>query len=129
MGIAEFRAWDTEEKVYRYLNILGEWDCEDCLFVRGNSAYTRIILEQYTGIRDKNSAKLYDGDIIKNTKYGGTAVIVWGIPGETYCGWGIQWIHNKPSGLPTYALLYYKNLENCEKIGNRHENPELLGGM
>ena len=80
---------------------------------------------QYTGIKDRNGNKIYKDDIIENKVYGGIAKIVWGLPNQHYCGWTIEWIRDSQMSSKT-ALLYYKNLENCEVIGNIYDNPELL---
>lgn len=118
-----FRIWDTKCNVYFYdfyLNIVcGRFkacDSED----KG-----RYIIEQCTGLKDKNGKLIYEGDIIELTrsrnygwcKRGRRLVVSW----NTFncCGFGFGAIGN----------LTKKCADNCIVIGNIHENPELLEGI
>lgn len=98
-------------------------------------AFDEVIIEQYTGLKDKNGKKIYEGDILDFTyqllkyppeKYRG--VVEFGNPNGLYdWGWAIRFIgKEKPSN--TYILLWVENEEaECLVVGNIHENPELLG--
>lgn len=102
--------------------LLGSWLSEVRL-----EDYNQLIFEQCTGLKDKTGGLAFDADIIENKKYGGKAVIRWGVPGESYCGWCVEWVpENMNKGQMKHDLLYYSNFENCEIIGNIHENPELM---
>ena len=77
------------------------------------------IIQQYTGLKDKNGAEIYEGDICK------TFGLMDNIIGEVVfkdCGWRLLtlagWSHSKSfsNGL----------IGSLEVIGNIYENPELL---
>lgn len=79
----------------------------------------RVILEQYTGLKDKNGKEIYGGDIVKVVGVGVSRVI--------QSGWG-EWqlcdLTNSDGNI--LSLGYCLEREYCEVIGNIHENPELL---
>jgi len=67
---------------------------------------------QYTGLKDKNGVKIFEGDIVRN-QYERIGVIVFeGV------GFRIKW--NEISD----SLIVWQN--KLEAIGNIHDNPELL---
>jgi uncharacterized phage protein (TIGR01671 family) len=81
-----------------------------------------IVIEQYTGLKDKNGRKIYAGDILGGMY---NAVVRWC---DKCSGWNLY--------DPGYGCLQCEgdimwtevaqNLDNREVIGNIHENPELL---
>lgn len=126
----KFRAWSNEHN--RYCDFvtfdeLGRW----IGWIESNGVYLTtvdIILEQDTGLKDKNGKKIREGDIIQeeidfNSKmtdgvfsykvYWDNDTLIWSldpIDGES--------IHNE---------LWETN-SSREIIGNVHENKDLLGG-
>ena len=91
-----------------------------------NDLNDNLIVEQFTGLHDKNGKEIYEGDIL-NVGENLVCEIVYvdknveDYGDEIHCAFHAKvYIHNKTIPLDSYL----KN--NCEIIGNIHENPELL---
>lgn len=117
----KFRAWDKERLEWEYLpesgNIeLGQTEGET-FFLEFD--YERFIIEQFTGLYDKNGSGIYEGDVVKyDAIRGKTCQITWDIELSRFI------IMTKCKG--DYAGLTTYNKSELEIIGNIHENPELL---
>ena len=75
---------------------------------------------QYTGLRDKNGVKIYEGDIVKGYYYiNGVKKRIVGRVVFGYNGWNI-------SGVGHYVRDTIILTSACEVIGMIHDNPELL---
>ena len=83
-----------------------------------------LIWEQSTGLKDKNSKEIYEGDIVfffTELFDKGTG----GFYGEEEHNAVVEWFDNGFAFMD--KIPFDPNIE-CEVIGNIHENPELLRG-
>lgn len=89
---------------------------------------------QYTGLKDKNGKKIFEGDIVRLTdehnEMEWTAVVVFGNPNGDYnWGWQLSAIEEFDGNKD---ILLWVDMEEsgayCEIIGSIHDNPELIGG-
>lgn len=112
----KFRAWDKESK--EMFNIFD--GSHDNWFLP--SWKDKYNVMQYTGLKDKDGAEIYEGDIIKNASGEDFDIIsIIEFSKGTFC--------LKEKGNQQYDYienpLYEWNCE-CEVIGNIYENKELL---
>ena len=119
----KFRAWSEEHGRYCDFVTLdrdGQWLGWLEIWIENRKSFlttTDIIIEQYTGIKDKNGRNIYEGDIVSKHNSDTKGVVKQVKDGQ----WAIYW-DNVPDGY--YVLFKYSNF--CEVVGNIHENNELL---
>lgn len=81
----------------------------------------RYILEQFTGLTDKNGVKIFEGDIVKGISNNPFSMGEWR---EYVVIWGVDHWHIKDTYFTLQELFNYCN-NKIEVIGNIHDNPEL----
>ena len=120
----KYRAWDTKfEKMYEDKYIGKHWDDWDLqtLFPSGDKAECvlidgkRIILMQYTGLKDKNGKEMYEGDIIEHD------------PNPEDYTRDIIVFNEGAFSLKNDDNLNSLEYEEFKVIGNIYENPDIWG--
>lgn len=129
----KFRAWNTEKNEWLYLPETGDIELTQYI---GNSFefsydFDNVIIQQYTGLKDKNGKEAYDGDICQWIRLSGTIQYfkISQVPG----GFAVN---THQDDLKKENIVFYTGLSdmqnaswftgNLEVIGNIYETPELL---
>lgn len=105
----KFRAWDGDKMLDDVVPT-----CSGEIAVLGEYDWTTrsVVVEQYTGLKDKNGKEIYEGDFVRQFDDEEYFVVKF-----EYGGF-----------LPFTAYMLTFDIDYCEVIGNIHENPELIGG-
>ena len=76
---------------------------------------------QYTGLKDKNGVKVFEGDVVRylNSIESGNGVVIFDA-----CAFLFNWIDIDETDS---LLRYFQCSKELEVIGNIHDNPELMG--
>ena len=114
----KFRAWNKISKTM-YGNSI--YNCKDSFDMQLKHPQIYELM-QYTGLKDKNGVKIYEGDIVSAWSEG---ICAKGVVTKRVDGlWIIKpsWQNNKLWGICPDK----KGFSEVEVIGNIYENPELL---
>ena len=117
----KFRAWNKETKTMHY-KAEQAYDCMTGTPLFYKSSFGDVlddenyIVEQCTGLKDKNGKLIYEGDVLSD--YDGFKILVRWDDLELKYGF-VPVLKNNTEDLDIYP-------NECEVIGNIHQNPELM---
>jgi len=138
----KFRAWDNREKRYVSSSMVQNQVILTEPTEHGFKLKTCFILEQFTGLLDKQGKEIYEGDIIKypNEIYrmfravgwegeiDGFELVVWSEKNIAFMGKDLNRLqegYQLEEISPRY-LWVLEMAKKSEVFGNIHQNPELL---
>jgi uncharacterized phage protein (TIGR01671 family) len=131
----KFRAWNKENEefvkpdldwmLYFFGTSLGKTWPPVFGFTREN--LDKYIFLQFTGLKDKNGKEIYEGDVLRCERSGGTCfgVVEWWENREYRIIYKLRHDPGKPNQKEEYLCSGWIESDH-EVIGNIYKNPELL---
>ena len=127
--IPKFRAWlKKEQKMDNEIDHIS-W-LEDELYCIGDGITYMVLAEdlvlmQSTGLKDKNGKEIFEGDVVTTNAYG--CIVCFGEytyfededTQTTAIGFYLSFLNVSPATYAPFEKIYW---DNCEVLGNIHEN-------
>ena len=131
----KFRAWDRTRNEMNYSIMVGNCDTDDenytcpTIWIEERKEWLHFddyeCIMQSTGLKDKNGKEIFEGDIIQTSAF--ACIVGFGEYTyigdrntlETEIGFYLSFLNIKPVTYAPFDKYYW---DNCEVIGNIHEN-------
>lgn len=110
----KFRAWDSTGKIYIYFS-LKDYATIQTLIAYTGTFFTKLTIEQFTCLKDKNGTEVYKGDIVAREPDKMQGVVTWKDNRQAF-------IFDLQNGHFVFTSMW----SSIEIIGNIHQNPKLI---
>lgn len=125
----KFRIWNIVNEEYCYFDSEDKWYYSIGLDgnVRdgnGNPYDENHVVQQYTGLKDKNGKEIYEGDILN--RQNDTLPVYYEVIWDNEAGGLATKQHRHHNKLINHLPIYPDSFRYLEVVGNIFENPELL---